>query len=68
MRGIHLTVRNNIAFALKLKKMPKNEINERVEKAAQILELTEISIDGLVSCQEASASARGPGDRAPRPS
>ena len=37
--------------------MPKNEINERVEKAAQILELTEISIDGLVSCQEASASA-----------
>ena len=37
----HLTVRNNIAFALKLKKMPKAEINERVEKAAKILELTE---------------------------
>jgi multiple sugar transport system ATP-binding protein len=37
----HLTVRDNIAFALKLKKMPKNEINERVEKAARILELTE---------------------------
>ena len=37
----HLTVRNNIAFALKLKKMPKEEINERVEKAARILELTE---------------------------
>jgi multiple sugar transport system ATP-binding protein len=37
----HLTVRNNIAFALKLKKMPKDEINERVEKAARILELTE---------------------------
>ncbi len=37
----HLTVRNNIAFALKLKKMPKAEINERVEKAARILELTE---------------------------
>ena len=31
----HLTVRNNIAFALKLKKMPKAEINERVEKAAE---------------------------------
>ena len=37
----HLTVRDNIAFALKLKKMPKEEINERVEKAARILELTE---------------------------
>ena len=37
----HLTVRNNIAFALKLKKMPKDEIDERVQKAAKILELTE---------------------------
>ena len=37
----HLTVRDNIAFALKLRKMPKAEINERVEKAAKILELTE---------------------------
>jgi multiple sugar transport system ATP-binding protein len=37
----HLTVRDNIAFALKLRKMPKQEINERVEKAAKILELTE---------------------------
>ncbi len=37
----HLTVRNNIAFALKLQKMPKAEINERVENAARILELTE---------------------------
>ena len=30
----HLTVRNNIAFGLKLQKMPKAEINERVENAA----------------------------------
>jgi multiple sugar transport system ATP-binding protein len=37
----HLTVRDNIAFALKLKKMPKDEINKRVDEAAQILELTE---------------------------
>ena len=37
----HLTVRDNIAFALKLRKMPKDEINERVEEAAKILELTE---------------------------
>ena len=34
-------MRDNIAFALKLRKMPKDEINERVEKAARILELTE---------------------------
>jgi multiple sugar transport system ATP-binding protein len=37
----HLTVRDNIAFALKLRKMPKEEINQRVEEAARILELTE---------------------------
>jgi multiple sugar transport system ATP-binding protein len=37
----HLTVRDNIAFALKLKKMPKEEINSRVDDAARILELTE---------------------------
>ncbi|MEY2756054.1 MAG: hypothetical protein RJB65_2412, partial [Actinomycetota bacterium] len=37
----HLTVRDNIAFALKLKKMPKEEIASRVEEAARILELTE---------------------------
>ena len=37
----HLTVRDNIAFALKLRKMPKDEINRRVDEAARILELTE---------------------------
>jgi len=37
----HLTVRDNIAFALKLRKMPKDEITERVNEAARILELTE---------------------------
>ena len=37
----HLTVRDNIAFALKLKKMPKEEITRRVDDAAKILELTE---------------------------
>jgi multiple sugar transport system ATP-binding protein len=37
----HLTVRDNIAFALKLRKMPKDEINQRVEEAARILELTD---------------------------
>ncbi len=38
----HLTVRDNIAFALKLRKMPKDEINRRVEDAAKTLELTAV--------------------------
>ncbi len=37
----HLTVRDNIAFALKLRKVPKDEIDRRVGEAARILELTE---------------------------
>ena len=37
----HLTVRDNISFALKLRKTPKEEINARVAEAAKILELTE---------------------------
>ncbi len=37
----HLTVRENIAFPLRLAKMPEDEINKRVEDAAQVLELGE---------------------------
>jgi multiple sugar transport system ATP-binding protein len=37
----HMTVFDNIAFALKLAKVSKAEIEERVRKAAEILELTE---------------------------
>jgi multiple sugar transport system ATP-binding protein len=37
----HLTVRDNIAFPLTLRKAPKEEINQRVTEAARILELTE---------------------------
>ena len=35
----HLSVEDNIAFALKLKKMPKPEIRQRVDEAARILDL-----------------------------
>jgi multiple sugar transport system ATP-binding protein len=35
----HLTVYDNIAFGLKLKKMPKDEIDKRVNEAARILGL-----------------------------
>ena len=37
----HMTVADNIGFALKLAKIPKGEIEERVRKAAAILDLTE---------------------------
>ena len=37
----HLTVRDNIAFALKLQKVPKEEIEKRVAFAARTLELTD---------------------------
>jgi len=35
----HMTVYDNIGFALKLARVPKDEIQQRVRKAAQILEL-----------------------------
>ncbi len=35
----HLTVYDNIAFGLKIKKLPKNEIEKRVAEAARILDL-----------------------------
>jgi multiple sugar transport system ATP-binding protein len=37
----HLTVYDNIAFGLKLKKMPKPTIDERVRKTAELLGLTD---------------------------
>ncbi len=37
----HMSVADNIGFALKLAKVPKAEIEERVRKAAAILDLTE---------------------------
>ena len=37
----HMTVRGNMAFPLKLKKMPKEEIDKKVNEAAEILGITE---------------------------
>ncbi|MEU8803422.1 sn-glycerol-3-phosphate ABC transporter ATP-binding protein UgpC [Spirillospora sp. NPDC048819] len=37
----HLSVRDNIGFGLSLRKLPKAEIRERVDRAAQTLGLTE---------------------------
>jgi multiple sugar transport system ATP-binding protein len=37
----HMTVRENMGFALKLAKVPQEEINKKVEEAARILDLHE---------------------------
>lgn len=37
----HLTVRDNIAFGLQMKKMPANEITARVNNAAELLRITD---------------------------
>jgi multiple sugar transport system ATP-binding protein len=37
----HMTVAQNLAFGLKLRKLPKKEINERVQRAARILQIEE---------------------------
>ena len=37
----HMTVFNNMAYGLKIRRMPKVEINQRVRAAAEILELTD---------------------------
>lgn len=38
----HMTVRDNMAFGLKLRNTPKKEIAERVDEAARVLEITEL--------------------------
>lgn len=37
----HMTVRENMEFPLKLRKMPKDEIDQRVDEAAKILGITQ---------------------------
>ncbi|MBN2464393.1 ATP-binding cassette domain-containing protein, partial [candidate division WOR-3 bacterium] len=38
----HMSVRQNMAFALKLRKMPKDEIRKCVDEAARILGITDL--------------------------
>src|SRR5699024_11665562 len=38
----HMSVYDNMAFGLKLRKMPKEEIKERVEEAAEMLGITDL--------------------------
>ena len=37
----HMTVEQNLAFGLKLRKLPKSEVRERVQRAAKILQIEE---------------------------
>jgi multiple sugar transport system ATP-binding protein len=37
----HMTVADNLAFGLKLRKLPKKEVKERVQRAARILQIEE---------------------------
>ncbi len=62
----HMTVAENIGFALKLRKLPKPEIAAKVNDTAEILGLTEW-LDrkpGPVVRRAAAAGGDGPGDRA----
>ena len=63
----HLTVYDNIAFALKIKKVPKDEIRRRVEEAARILDLEALLKQEAARALGRPAAARrdGPCDRSP---
>src|SRR5437762_8054151 len=37
----HMAVAQNLAFGLKLRKLPKKEVNDRVQRAARILQIEE---------------------------
>ena len=53
----HMSVYDNIAFALQIQKLPKAEIDQRVREAARILELEEL-LNGVPGNSRAdSASA-----------
>ena len=54
----HMTVFDNMAFGLKLRKVPKDEIKRRVEEAAQIL-----GIEGLLKRKPRELSDDGASQR-----
>ena len=53
----HMTVRQNIGFALENKKIPAAERDRRVRAAADVLGLTELLSGSPGSCLAGSASA-----------
>ncbi len=54
----HMTVYDNMAFSLKLKKTPKDEIDRKVREAAEILDITQY-LDRKPKALSGGASACG---------
>ena len=52
----HMTVRNNVAFGLQIRKRPKAEIAERVDELLKLVGLTKWGNSGRRSCRAASGS------------
>ena len=53
----HLNVFSNMAFGMRLRKQPKDQIERRVREAAQVLGIEPILIGVRGNCRAASASA-----------
>ena len=52
----HMTVFDNMAFGLKLRRIPKDEIKRRVDEAARILEIEHLLDRKPAALSEDSAS------------
>ena len=59
----HMTVRDNLAYGLKLRKMPKSEWRSRVDEVASVLGLSELLGRKPAALSEGSASASRWGGR-----
>ncbi len=59
----HMTVYENMSFGLRLKKFPKQEIKERVEAAAHILDITDLLEPPAEGALRRPAAARRHGPR-----
>jgi ABC-type Fe3+/spermidine/putrescine transport system ATPase subunit len=53
----HLSLFENIAFPLRLKRTPRAEVEQRVEQAAELLGIASSSVGGRRRCRAASSSA-----------
>lgn len=53
----HLNVFENVAFGLKLKKLPKTDIVKKVKKALEMVDLEDFEDRGSRRCRAGSSSA-----------
>ena len=63
----HMSVADNISFGLSLRRMPKEEINARVTKAADILGLTDLLQRRPKAASSGSPACDGCAPASPRP-